>query len=400
VGNTDTTFNSPHHIAVDNEARVYVTDTGNSRVMIFDQLPLISNGAHASLLLGGLSNPRGIFINQLTSELWITDTNSNNAAVKKFPNYGSLILNPNPTFTVQAASNPLAVAQDQFGDLIVADASSRVGFYFPALQAINGASFLPRYPLAPGLLTSLCAPNSNCNGGAAMFGSATQSNTQLANPYPMPTTLGDVQVLFKATNAPGDPVAVPLYFASPTQINFVVPMNAPTSGTADIQVVQASTGRIYAAGQASMNVVSPAVLMFDYTGTTRRAAVVNLPDGTVNDAAHAAPRGSYVSIYATGQGFVAGAPADGVSPPPMATSFTPRVNINGLYLDQYTPDTGDTPPQSQWVQFSGLSGFPGLWQINIWIPKGVTPGTQIPVLVLAGSTASSDGSFRTVIAVK
>ncbi|PWT91936.1 MAG: hypothetical protein C5B56_03110 [Proteobacteria bacterium] len=400
LGNTDATFNSPRHIAVDNEARVYVADAGNNRVMIFDQLPLISNGAHASLQLTGLSAPRGIFVNQLSSEIWVTDTNSSNGAVRKYPNYGALILNPASTFTVQAVSNPLAVAQDQFGDLMVADASSRVGFYFPALQAINGASFLPKYPLAPGLLTSLCAPSSNCNGGAAMFGSDTAANTGLPNPYPMPTTLADVQVLFKATNAPGDPAPVPLYYVSPTQINFVVPMNAPSSGTADIQVVQPSTGRIYAAGQANMNVNSPAVLMSQYTGTNRQAAVVNLPDGTVNDPQHPAPRGSYVSIYATGQGFVPNAPADGVPPSSaIATPQAPRVAINNLFTDQYTPDNGDVP-QSQWLSYSGLSSYPGLWQINVWIPKGVVAGTQIPVLVVLGSTPSNDNTFRTVITVK
>jgi uncharacterized protein (TIGR03437 family) len=399
VGNTDTNFNSPHHIAVDNEARVYVADTGNNRIMIFDQLPLISNGAHASLALGSLSAPRGVFVSQLTSEIWVTDTN-NNGLVKKYPNYGSLILNPSPTFQVQAASNALALAQDQFGTLLVADASNRVGAYFPALQAINGANFLKQYPLSPGLITSLCAPGSNCNGGAAMFGTATVTNSSLPNPYPMPTTLGDVQVLFKGTNAPGDPVAVPLYLVAPTQINFVVPMNAPTSGTADIQVVQASTGRIYAAGQAPMNVNSPAVFMLDYTGTIRKAAVVNLPDGVANDGSHPASRGSYVSIYATGQGFVAGAPADGVPPPPLPTVQTPRVAINGVFLDQYVPDSGDTPAQKDWVQFSGIYQFPGMWQINIWVPKGVVPGTQLSLLVVLGSTPSTDNTFRTVINVK
>jgi uncharacterized protein (TIGR03437 family) len=140
--------------------------------------------------------------------------------------------------------------------------------------------------------------------------------------------------------------------------------------------------------------------MRDFSGTNRQAAVANLPDGTPNDATHAAARGTYVSIYATGQGFVAGAPADGVPPAgAVPTLQTPRVAVNNLFLDQYVPDSSDIP-QSQWVQYSGLSSFPGLWQINIWIPKGVVPGAQIPVLVVLGSTPSNDNTFRTVIAVK
>ena len=38
AGNTDTKLNSPHHVAVDSEARLYVADTGNNRVLIFDQI--------------------------------------------------------------------------------------------------------------------------------------------------------------------------------------------------------------------------------------------------------------------------------------------------------------------------------------------------------------------------
>jgi len=49
-------------------------------------------------------------------------------------------------------------------------------------------------------------------------------------------------------------------------------------------------------------------------GKCRQAAVVNAADGTVNSPANPAAAGSYISIYATGQGFVQGAPADGDIP--------------------------------------------------------------------------------------
>ena len=47
---------------------------------------------------------------------------------------------------VQAGGNALSVTQDQYGDLIVADASNRVQFYYPGVQGFNGGHFLLSRP--------------------------------------------------------------------------------------------------------------------------------------------------------------------------------------------------------------------------------------------------------------
>jgi len=57
---------------------------------------------------------------------------------------------------------------------------------------------------------------SNCINGAAVFGTVTAAAQTLS---PLPQTLADTQVLFN-----GQPT--PLYYVSPTQINFVVPMGS------------------------------------------------------------------------------------------------------------------------------------------------------------------------------
>jgi uncharacterized protein (TIGR03437 family) len=401
AGNDTTQFTAPHGISTDNESRLYVADSANNRVMIFDHIfsslsP--STGARADLSIGGFQQPRSVFVNQLTSEIWVGDA-STSGTVRKFPNYATLILQPTPTAiaSVASAGAALALTQDQYGDLIIADQTNRVGFYFPAVQAVNGASFLKtRLGLAaPGMLTSLCSPSSACDPTTRtnLFGSATVTNSSLPNPYPMPTTLGDVQVLFNG-------VPAPLYLASPSQINFVVPMNAPTSGNADVQVVQPSTGRVYAAGSIAMAPYSPAVLMSEYSGALRQAAVLN-QDGTINSATNPAPRGSFISIYATGQGFVPNAPPDGT----LASGVIPapiqlRVNIGGLYLDQMVYDSSSDVSKDQWMQYSGLNAYPGLWQINAYIPHAVVPGTKIPLIVFAGGQTNSDGTFNVYINVK
>ena len=218
---------------------------------------------------------------------------------------------------------------------------------------------------------------------------------------PYPTLLADTQVLFNGQPAP-------LLLVSPGQINFMIPMSAPTSGTADVQVVRQSTGQILTDGLVAMNSVSPAIFAGGLAncslagGKCSQAAVVNDADGTVNGPSNPAAAGSYISIYATGQGFVQGAPPDGDIPRGglVTTSTVPKVWINACYVDDSTctHETGvDT------VQFSGLSPqFPGVWQINVRIPKNTGPGAQVPLFIVMNNVTSQAAAtgYVTTIAVK
>jgi len=393
-GKTDADMNTPHHIATDTDGRTYVADTANNRVLIFDATVNVPPaGAHASQVLPGLAQPQGIFVNSATGEIWVTDTNSSTFVVRKYPKFNTLQFNPASTAQVFAASSPLAVAQDQYGDVIVADGSNRVGFYFPGIQGINAINLLPQRSLAPGVIASLCAPASNCNGGAAYFGGNTTSVSDLPNPFPLPATLGDVQVLFNGQTAP-------LYYVSPTQINFVVPNSAPTVGTAEVVVQQPSTGRIYAAGSVAMNAVSPAIFMRDYVGSQRQALILN-QDQTVNNAGNPAARGSVISIFATGQGFLPDAPPDGNAPPStVRTPYTPIVVINACNVD----DSTCTKETGEHVLYSGLSPqFPGVWQVNVQVPANTGVGSQVTIALIVNSVSSFDintAGWATTFAVK
>jgi len=400
TGTSDSKMNSPRHIAADSDSRPYVVDTGNNRVMIFDQINSTPNGASASHLLSNLTLPHGIYVSPTSGEVWVT--NSNSGTVLRYPQFQSLLLNDAPIGGVAAAGATIAVTQDQYGDLIVADSSNRLGFYFPGLQAMNGGNFLPSFHLSPGMFASLCSPNSNCVNSAPIFGANTIDG---GGSNPLKTSLDNVEVHFNYLDDSGvaQSVTTPLYYVSPTQINFYVPMGAPQSGNVDLEVVQTTTGRVYAASTISMATNSPAVLMAVYAGKLRQAQVLN-QDNTINSPSNPAPRGSTISIYAVGQGFVPGAPADGTpapSSPLLTTPTTPRINFGGLFTDQYPAGGNDPTDKTKFVSFSGLApGYVGLWQINVQIPNGVAPGGQIPLLIQMGSSFSTDGSFNTTIAVK
>ncbi len=394
-GNGPTQMSLPRHVASDTDGRPYVVDTGNNRVLIWDSINSVQNGGPSAYQLTGFNQPRGIFVNSLTGDIWVTDTN--NASVKKFPKYDTLIRTTpaQSTGSVQAGGATIAITQDQYGDLIVADNSNRVSFYFPGLQGLNAGNLLPSRGVAPGMFAAICAVGSNCAAGASLFGPNTVYFADLPTPVPLPMVMGDMQVNFNDT-------PVPLEYVSPSQINFWVPMGAPTSGNANVEVIQASTGRVYAAGPVALQPYSPAIYMLQTSGKLRQAAVVNA-DGTVNGPNNPALRGSVISIYATGQGFIPGAPPDGnVAPsnPLLQTPLTPRVAFNGLFTDEYVPGNGD-PSGGKFVDFSGLTpGTIGLWQINVHVPANVTPGTQVPVYIFIGSVLSVDQTFTTTINIK
>jgi len=389
-GSADTQMNAPRHLSADSDGRIYVADTLNKRILIYDQINNTpATGAHAALAISGLNSPAGVFVNQTTGEVWITNTSS--GTVLRYPKFDSLQFNPTSTGGVNAASLTLAVIQDPFGNLVVADASNRVAFYYPPLTAVNAAHLMPNHPLAPGVFATIFT----VAGGS--FGTGTALASALPNLIPYPKVLGDTQVLVNGTQAP-------VYFVSPNQINFVVPMNAPTGGSAEIQVLKVSTGQLLAISNViQMNSVSPGIFEISGTGTNRQGAVINGDGTTINSATSPAKRGDVISIYATGQGFLANAPADGDIPRNglVQTPVNPRVAI-GDFVDNYAPQPGD-PPDKSFVKFSGLSpNFPGIWQINVQIPFGVAPGQQ-PLLIQTNSVASIDVSvtgYRTVIYVQ
>jgi uncharacterized protein (TIGR03437 family) len=396
-GADDTSMNAPHHVAADTSGRPYVVDSGNNRVMIFGDphdTSTASTDAHAVLIISGLSVPRGIYVSPATGEIWVADTGNNRSL--RYPSFEQYFVSGTFNSSIPGTYGaPLALVQDQYGDLLVADSANRVEFYYPGLASQNAASFLSQ-SLAPGALATIYPLG-------VTFSTDTANSNQQPNPVPYPAVLADTQVLFNGQPAP-------LLLVSPGQINFMIPMSAPTSGTADVQVVRQSTGQILTDGLLAMNSVSPAIFTGQPTSCPptilaskcKQAAVVNAADGTVNGPNNPAAAGSYISIYATGQGFVQGAPPDGDIPRGglVTTSVVPHVFINACDVAESscTHETGvDT------VSFSGLSPqFPGVWQINVRIPKSTGPGAQVPLLIVMNNYASQSvaGGYVTTIAVK
>jgi uncharacterized protein (TIGR03437 family) len=409
-------FRSPRHIATDTDDRLYVADSGNNRIQIFDRVITAGPDPLPAVVLyygsdrtGRIANPYGIYVSAATGEIWVTHTSSpppNDNSSKyllRFPRFDDLILNPVPEVVLTSgnpAELPLAVTLDSFGNLLAAFSSNRVGVHFPAMLQQNAASYVGR--LTPGMITTLWPL-----GGR--FGDQSLGASSL----PLPIELGDVQVLVNDQPAP-------LFYVSPGQINFMLPSGLPTSASVEIQVVRPSVGQILAVGcdaravgrnqdgslryecfgQPRMDVASPALFTVNDSGTGQVKALNVKNDGSYyadpkNGPANPVSRGDYIVLYGTGQGPVPGAPPDGSAPAgAVPTPDKPRVIVN----------VAEVPPD--FVQYSGLApGFAGLWQINVKIPDSTPPGEAIQVVVLhKGKPSNQDVSgqivVRTTIAVK
>ena len=306
-------------------------------------------------------------VNLATGDIWVADPGANSAI--RYPNFNNLTAGNLASNATLSDYEPLAVAEDNWGNLFVADNANRVVIYYPGLSALNAANFLgldttPQFPLAPGVIAALYS-----TGNTGQFGTTSASATSV----PLPKQLNGVEVLVNNTPAP-------LFYAGTDQINFEMPSNAPQSGTADLQAIEVATGRVLGDTTVAMYSVSPGIFTQQAIGSG--PGVIANQDGTLNTQNNPAKDGSVVTIYMTGQGYITGMPADGdISNGPLSTPYTPTVYVGGANL---------VPPSG--IRYSGLAPtLVGVWQINVQIPSDASPWRIVPPTSLSRQNSLPSG---------
>lgn len=361
-------MNRPNNVAVDSSGRLYVTDPGNSRVVVFTDARNQSNGASSVLQLNGLNQPQGIAVSQITGEIWVANTGSHQ--IYRFPEFQALQSSVNPQPTAQLGPPnafvpylPLALALDSADNLIVVDGTNRVTFYFAKLTSQNAANFSER-PVAPGMLLTLYRVGKSFN-----------LPTNTAQSLPWPLQMSDLQVLVAQTGTSNFAPA-PIYATFSIGMNVMVPTTLGTSGSADFLIVKVSTGEVIGAVTFALASANPGFLSAD--GSGHGQVIANNGDGTRNSPSTPAKVNDVMTFCLTGQGLVPGRPDDGQPPPTALPLPVPTVMFIGAAQAE--------------VLYSGLGcGYPGVWQINARVPANTVPSNTVPVVLTVYDIQSNIG---------
>jgi uncharacterized protein (TIGR03437 family) len=323
---------------IDNPQALAMDASGNVLVADATQIWKITPEGAASTLVTGLHSPTGMAVAS-DGSLLIADTAAN--VIRQWTTSGSLNTiagtgtagfsgDNGPALSAQF-NGPAGIGIGANGTLWVADSGnnrirsltpSSAAETLPSVAVVNAAS-LAAGPIAPGEIITVFGSGFSATG---------------------------TQLLFDGT-------AATLFYSSATQINALAPGGLAANSNSTVSVVVSGT----AVAEASTSVASAAPGIFTTTGSgTGQAAAIN-QDGSLNSASNPAPRGSVVSIYATGQGTNTGAIT---------------LTIGGY--------------QAQLWYAGPAPGFSGLMQINAQIPGGfLAPGIQPVVLAIGGASSQA-----------
>jgi adhesin/invasin len=164
--------------------------------------------------------------------------------------------------------------------------------------------------------------------------------------------------------------AAPVFFVSPTQINFQVPWETAV-GTASVTVSVVGG----ASNTVSVPVVSAGPGLF-VSGTS--AIVQNAADYSLNGPSHPAAAGSTIIAYLTGSGPVSPAATDGVAAPLTSLMYATASHSATIGSAAAT------------VSFAGLApGWVGLVQANVLVPAGLAAGTYPLTVTIDGQTSNA-----------
>lgn len=135
-----------------------------------------------------------------------------------------------------------------------------------SIANVSAASFQLLAPMAPGAVGS-------------SFGQNLAPAAVAATSFPLPTAFGDMTLAI--TDSAGVEQPAPLYYASPTQINFVVPDTAAL-GAATVSVK--TLGQVVARGPLVISAVSPSLFTANMSGSGPPAAIAKITaaDGSLS----------------------------------------------------------------------------------------------------------------------
>ena len=332
-----------------------VTQGGFTAGMLFDGMAISANGSQdysgifwITTTANGNQNDTGVLhalsaVN-LSQELWNSNMNAARDGLGLLAKYIAPTV-ANGKVYVATFANALQVygllVQKQMIASVVNAASSAGGAVAPGEMVVVYGSQL---------------------GPSKLAGATVDSTGHLSS------SISGAQILFNNTPAP-------LIYARTDQVAAIVP-NA-VAGQTSVSVQAQYQNQTTAAFTTAVVDTTPGIFTLDQTGHGQ-GAILN-QDGSLNQAANPAARGSVVVLWATGQGLSDPDWAeDALATDPLPKPVKPvEVNIDA---------------QPAHILYAGAApGLAGIIQINVEVPFGIQPGSAVPVTVKIGANVSQPG---------
>jgi len=213
---------------------------------------------------------------------------------------------------------------------------------------------------------------------AAAFGQGLATTTEAAASVPLPTTLAGASV--RVRDSAGTERMAPLFFASPTQINYQIPPGV-APGAASVSVVIGGT--VVAAGAAPITMVAPGLFAANADGQGVAAALVfrRKADGSESF--------EPVAQFNQSQNRFVTAPIDLEPDTDQASLILFGTGIR--FRSALSAVTCNIGGSNAPVFFAGAqSGFVGLDQVNVSLPRSLAGRGEVDVVLMAdGKTANT-----------
>ena len=338
-------------LAVDSRGNLYISDSDEVRKVgtngIISKVPGTTDLVNGSVAVDAVGN---IFIADGSSRIFRINGNQSIAGVTTTI-AGTGVMGysgDGGPATAAQLSRPYGLALDASGNIYAADTSNNaVRVLRPTNQgvligAVVNAASEAGGPVAPGEIV-------------AIYGSG----------------FGTTQ----ATTVSFNGISAPVIYSTPYQLAAVVPYEVTGTNAA---VTVSSQGQFSLPFNLTVAASAPAIFTSNQTGAGQ-AAAVNL-DGSINSAVNPVAIGSFISLYATGEGQTSPPGVDGklASAPLAQPLLKVSVTIDGQpAVIQYA---GDAPGE-----------IAGLLQVNVQIPAAVRTGGYVPVILSVGSASSNPG---------
>ncbi len=392
VTNSGNSLSSPFMAVFGPDGNLYVSSTVSGEVLRFDG----SSGAYHDVFASGngLLGPTGLLFTPdgslLVSDAFqsqILSFSSSGSYIGVFSSGGpldgpsQLLLGPNNEVyvanTFAGSVLRYALATGSFIDTLLPNTASGPG-------AVNFLAFAPALPsptvssngISDGIVNAASFTGGSVSPGEILtiFGSNIGPSSGFI--YQIESATGNIAPYSSGTRVLFDGTPSPVLFTRHDQVSVIVPYEVFGKSQVSIQVEY--LGQTSPAINLPVALSTPGIFTAATNGSGQGAIL--LSDGvTPNSASHPAPKGSIVSIFATGAGQTNPSGVDGsfTSAAPPAPAQAVSVTIGGI-----------TVPA---VYAGGSPGsVAGLLQVNAMIPANA-PSGDVPVTIRIGAASSQPG---------